>query len=685
MPGYYFLPSLRRVLVGCGLAAGSFWIFAADSKVPAKPAELLDASKIWSIHLTFTQQQWDAMEPKGGGGFGGRGGPGGRGGMRMGGPGELPAMIATPAFMKGDKDADGKLSREEFVGLGNSWFKAWDKQNEGKLSNAQLTAGVRADFATGGFPGMPGMPGPGGPGGPGGGGPGRGMQGQDGKRNGASAMSGIDFEYVHAAIDFNGATFKDVAVRYKGNSTFMMSRDSLKRSMKVELNKYVKGQKIGGVTKLNLHSNVTDAAWMNEPLSYRLFRDGKVPAPRTSYARVYLTIPGKYDNQYVGLYSVVEDVDSNFAEERFGTREGAIFKPSTQSLFTYLGDDWAKYKQIYDAKTELTAAQKQRVLDFAKLVTSGSDADFTERLATFIDVDEFARYMAINVWLANMDSILAMGQNFYLYLDSATNKFQIMPWDLDLSFGGMGGGSDLSVEHPWRGQNRFLERLFAADSFKKAYLARMAEFNTSLFQEERLKKQVDETAAVIRAAVKEESEAKLTSFDKSVAGEYTPGRGGPGFGGFGGPGPGGPGGGPGFDVAVVGGAAGGPGGPGGPGGGRGGPGGMPIKAFVGPRAKSVASQLAGESKGSENGFGGPGGGRGGPIDLAGMLAPAFMKAMDEDKDGSISREEFQRAFSKWFDGWGGDKGPLTADQVRAGIVRDLPGQGGMMPGPPPRQ
>ena len=44
-------------------------------------------------------------------------------------------------------------------------------------------------------------------------------------------------------------------------------------------------------------------------------------------------------------------------------------------------------------------------------------------------------------------------------------------------------------------------------------------FNGSIFREDRLRKQVDETAAVIRDAVKEESDAKLTSFDKSVAGE----------------------------------------------------------------------------------------------------------------------------------------------------------------------
>jgi hypothetical protein len=56
--------------------------------------------------------------------------------------------------------------------------------------------------------------------------------------------------------------------------------------------------------------------------------------------------------------------------------------------------------------------------------------------------------------------------------------------------------------------------------------------------------------------------------------------------------------------------------------------------------------------------------------------------MDENKDGAVTREEFQKVFAKWFDAWGGDTGPLTEEQVRTGLNRDLAPQGGMMPGPP---
>ena len=79
-------------------------------------------------------------------------------------------MIA-PAFLQGDKNADQKLSAEEFQALGEAWFTAWDKQKSNRLTEAQLAEGFASTFQLG----MPFGPGPGGPGGPpptGAGGPG---------------------------------------------------------------------------------------------------------------------------------------------------------------------------------------------------------------------------------------------------------------------------------------------------------------------------------------------------------------------------------------------------------------------------------------------------------------------------------------------------------------------------------
>ena len=671
-------------MVGALLLSG---FTQAQTKNPAangfRAADLFQVTNVWNVHLRMTEEQWKAMEPKGGPGgfFGGPGGGpimrglGGPGGLGApGGPGFGLAMLVAPAFLKGDQNQDGKLSHAEFSTLAETWFAKWDQDQSGKLNAEQLRAGVGSIVTLPGF----GPPGPGGPGGPGGRGPGLNLQGAEGKRNGLSAAMGVEFDYVHGDLEFEGITFTNVAIRYKGNGTFMQSRGSLKRSFKVDLNEFVKGQHLAGVSKLNFHNNVTDPGWMNEVMSHQLFRDAGVPAPRTAYARVLLTVPGMYDKKLMGLYSVVENIDKSFAEERFDSKKGALFKPVTPRLFADLGSDWSNYKQTYDPKTEVSKAQTSRVIDLARLVTKAGDDEFASRIGEYLDLDEFARFMAVTVWLSTMDSILGPGQNYYVYLHPKTRKFQFMPWDLDHSFGqfGMMGSQEmrenLSIHRPWMGENRFLERVFRVESFKKLYLARMSEFSKTIFKPERFHQQVDQIAKSIRPVVLEESEEKLARFDKVVAGEtVTPA----GFGGFGGN----RGDGPRFS---------------GPGPGPGGFGqqSKPIKGFVTARADAIAAQLAGKSEGQNVGgapFGGPRAGGGPPGDFGPgqMLGNVFMTALDTHKDSVITREEFTQGFAKWFEDWNTDKsGMLTEEQLRAGINKDLSpfrgGGGGFGPGRP---
>ena len=730
-------PAVRRQVLAAGL--GAFLLlallgvaFALQRMVPGAAAaarldgeRLFNLTNVWKIHLTFTPDQWQAMEPRGGGGpFGGPGGPGGPFGG-PGGPGGFgPAMLFVPMFLsQGDANHDGRLSREEFVALGRKWFAAWDANHTGKLDLDKVRSGINATIAI-----MAAM----GPGGAGGRPPGPLAQG-------AERPPGrmVDFPKVRASLDFDGRKFTDVSVRYKGNNTYMTTRNSLKRPFKVDLNRGFKGRRLGGVSKLNLHNNVNDPGGMNEPLSYRLFRDAGVPAGRTAYAQLYITVPGKYTNQYVGVYSIVENVDNDFTRSRFGTRRGALFKPVTRQLFEDMGNNWSAYQRAYAAKTPVFDYETQRVIEFSKLVSHASETEFAARLEEFLDLDEFARFMAVTVWLSNMDSLLCMGQNFYVYLHPKTQRFEFFPWDFDHSFGlfPMAGSADelenLSILRPWSGQVLFLERVFRVEKFKRLYLARMKEFSGTIFRPERIQRQVDELASVLRPAVQEESAQLLAQFEKVVAGEAGS------SGGFGGPPPGdartassespqrraqnspGMGDGP-FGPPFGGPGGGGPPFFGGPGGGRPpfGPGGFgqalkPIRTFVPVRARSVNDQLAGKSQGAvlsrsgpggrpggpggpggpPGGPGGPGGspGRGGPGGFGpGMfLAPAFLTALDADEDGVVTQAEFTQGFLKWFDSWNTDpSGALTEEQLRAGINKDLsPFRGGPPPGfdfgPPP--
>ncbi|MGC4054302.1 MAG: hypothetical protein QM757_34900 [Paludibaculum sp.] len=41
----------------------------AMAATPAKPEDVFQNARIWTVHLKFTAEQWAAIEPKGGGGF----------------------------------------------------------------------------------------------------------------------------------------------------------------------------------------------------------------------------------------------------------------------------------------------------------------------------------------------------------------------------------------------------------------------------------------------------------------------------------------------------------------------------------------------------------------------------------------------------------------------------------------
>lgn len=361
-------------------------------------------------------------------------------------------------------------------------------------------------------------------------------------KNGYLASQGIEFPWGHGDLDFEGKVFHDVGVRFKGNGTFLNSvrnptagpvSGTEKVPYKVHLNEFVKGQKLGTkITTLDFRNNITDASWMNEVLGYRLYRDAGVPAPRTTYARLYLTIPGKFDNRLVGLYSISEDVGTPFLEERFGNGKGVLLKPYDRDTFTffkYRGENWADYVQSLDPKSPPVPADRKRVMDFCLLVSKASDAELAQRLGSFLDLDEVARFMAVTVWLSDGDSMMDNGQNFYAYLDPKTQRLSFIPWDLDHAFGqfpqmlNQKQRENRPILPPWYRSNPFLERIFKVPAFRDLYLARLREFSGTLFDPNRLAAQVDELAPYIRPAVGEQARVNksdiLERFDKAIAGK----------------------------------------------------------------------------------------------------------------------------------------------------------------------
>ncbi|MEZ5327661.1 MAG: CotH kinase family protein [Verrucomicrobiales bacterium] len=334
---------------------------------------------------------------------------------------------------------------------------------------------------------------------------------------GGGMNSESDFTYVKARMTIDGETFNDAGLRFKGNSSYRFSSDGYRRPFKIDTNRFVKGQKLHGCTKVNLSNAFLDPAYMKEKLAYEVYRAAGVPSPEVGWATVTLTIEGVVEKQALGVYALVEQVDKNFLVRNFGkeNKGSLLMKPEVSSNWEYPGDDSELYERFEIKVGEDNTEQIRRFSELLKLIHEGSDEDFAKEIGERMDLDQFAGYLAATSVLSNMDSYIGMPHNYYLLMNKADGKLHLLPWDVNEAFGTftMGGAPeelvDWDIDRPWVAELKLVERLFATESFTKLYKSAIAALMKEAFTEEKLFARMAEFEKVLTPHLTEQAAADL--------------------------------------------------------------------------------------------------------------------------------------------------------------------------------
>src|SRR5262245_11184084 len=344
---------------------------------------------------------------------------------------------------------------------------------------------------------------------------------RDSERN----LFGTEFPWVQGDLTVDGKSIKRVGIRYAGEITYFASARGLKRPLKIDVARFAK-QDLSRLAAIHLHAMPLDPAKAREALGFAAFRDAGVPAPRTAFAEVTLSVPGRFDRELLGLYTVVEDVDRRFLADRFGTDKGLLMRPARMRGLDFLGDDWEQYKGQYQPQGDPTKDEAKRLVDFAHLVNQAGDDEFKKQIDSFLDIDEFLRFLAANALTSNLESFLALGHNYSLYLNPKTNRFVFVPGDLEFSFANfllMGTADqlmDLSLAHPYPGENKLPDRLLAIKEVKEKYQKLLKDLTATVFTKERLLKDADSIEKATREV--REKEAKAVAARKEPAPGFGP-------------------------------------------------------------------------------------------------------------------------------------------------------------------
>ncbi|WP_315079185.1 CotH kinase family protein [uncultured Clostridium sp.] len=151
--------------------------------------------------------------------------------------------------------------------------------------------------------------------------------------------------------------------------------------------------------------------------------------------------------------------------------------------FVYIDDNISSYSIV----RESAVLKRTTDTDFKKVINMFKNLNDGTNLEDVLDVEEVLKYFAVNTFVINLDSYSgAMYHNYYLY--EKDGKCHILPWDLNLSFGGFGarggnggdqgnasGGSSIinfPIDNPVSGDLSsmpLIGKLLEVDEYKEMY------------------------------------------------------------------------------------------------------------------------------------------------------------------------------------------------------------------------
>jgi spore coat protein H len=347
----------------------------------------------------------------------------------------------------------------------------------------------------------------------------------------ASNESESSYPWATCTFEAAGQRLTNVAVRFKGVSSMVRSPNAYKRPFKLDFDRGSKDRSFYGLEELYLNNNVNDATQMREALAYELFRRAGLPAPRTAFARVFLTIPGRIEKQHLGLYTLVEVVEGGFLKRHFAAKDGLLLKPAMMRGLPYLGDDWDAYVERYEPKGKVDPQLAEHFIGFTRFIRESEPEAFGAHLRDYLDTDRFLRFVALNALLANVDSFIGNGHNYFLHVHPTNRIATFIPWDVNEAFGmhpvsgASGDQMKTSILRPNADPNPLVERCLRDPQLAARYRAHCAQLLTNVFVARQLHADIVRIAAVTQPVVFAETRRAKEDFQRTVLGTMRPDEG----------------------------------------------------------------------------------------------------------------------------------------------------------------
>ncbi len=297
----------------------------------------------------------------------------------------------------------------------------------------------------------------------------------------------------------------------------------------IKFDEFESGQTYQGYTALSIRTYGAsyDEAILEEPITNLVANLVGLPATQTAFTGF------KINDEEESLYVVSELVNQVYLDENFENSNGVLYKAELGSTLNYKGEDPSSYAGSFTQQTRKNDADLLPLISFMRFLEEADDQTFEAELPQKMDVDSFALYLAVNAMLVNTDSMIGMNNNFYLYYDDVSNRFTVLMWDANESFGKLGGSasyditlSEVPTDFPGGrmggrggmggGQNVLISRFLGNSTFRSLYEEKLNLVYEQVFQGDFLANIVNEYSDLIHSVNEERSLVDFDVYDQAV-------------------------------------------------------------------------------------------------------------------------------------------------------------------------
>jgi hypothetical protein len=247
---------------------------------------------------------------------------------------------------------------------------------------------------------------------------------------------------VEGAVDIFGERLDRVSIGPRGNFTLNIAGKTV--PWQIDTDNLVPGQEFHNLKQLLLTNNIADPTIMGEKIVYELLEFAGVPASHVCFVEVWVDIQNDDKSAaFWGLYTLVERVDMKYIGNRLGQNStgGTLYKTNHYRRgagdLVYYGPSLDYYPQpqglpLYDLRSDDAPSDYADLIQFLWTLdgqTYASPESWAKAVEKVFNMDGFLRWLAVETAIMSWDIYPNTGNNYYLYHDPATDRWEWLPWD----------------------------------------------------------------------------------------------------------------------------------------------------------------------------------------------------------------------------------------------------------------